>query len=117
MTVNVRFLYYRECPSYDMALALLHQVLAETQQDASIQVIEVTTEEEAQRLRFPGSPTIIIQDHDIAPPDPQARYALTCRAYQHEDGRITPLPSADMIRRALHLATQQVPNRPNIHTM
>ena len=32
---------------------------------------------------------------------PDAHYALTCRAYHHEDGRVSPLPSLAMLRRAL----------------
>lgn len=68
---------------------------------AQLKVIKVETEEEAQRLRFVGSPTILMNGQDIDPPSAGARYALTCRAYRLENGRISPLPSVNMIRRAL----------------
>src|SRR5918994_151928 len=41
-----------------------------------------------------------VDGQDIDPPG-DASYALTCRAYRLEDDRISPLPSKDMIRRAL----------------
>ena len=102
--MKVSFLYYEDCPSHDLALDRLRQVLAEEGIQAEIEVIKVETEEQAQRLRFIGSPTIRIDGQDIDPPPSDAHYALTCRAYRLEDGRISPLPSPDMIRRALRAA-------------
>jgi hypothetical protein len=99
--MNITFLYYEDCPSHDAALDRLRHVLAEEGVDTEIEIIKVETEEQAQRLRFIGSPTIRIGGQDIDPPQPDAYYALTCRAYRLEDGRISPLPSPDMIRRAL----------------
>jgi hypothetical protein len=96
----VSFLYYEECPSHDLALERLREVMDEEGIPGEVEVIKVETEDQARQLRFVGSPTIRVDGQDIDPPsDP--RYALTCRAYRLEDGRISPLPSKDMIRRAL----------------
>ncbi len=103
MSVNITFLYYEDCPSHDEALERLRQVMAEEGVDSEIEIIKVETDEQAQRLRFVGSPTILIDGRDIDPPPSDAYYALTCRAYRLEDGRISPLPSPDMMRRALRL--------------
>ncbi len=75
--------------------------------DAKIEVLKVEIPEEAERQRFFGSPTIQINDRDI---DPQSspHYALSCRAYRLEGGRISPLPSVEMIRRALRAAAKNV---------
>jgi hypothetical protein len=105
--LHVTFLYYEECPSHDVALDRLRQVIAEEGIEAEIEVIKVETDEQAQRLRFIGSPTILIEGRDIDPPPSNARYALTCRAYRLEDGRISPLPSPEMIRRALRAAASR----------
>jgi hypothetical protein len=99
--VKITFLYYEDCPSHDVALGRLRQVMSEEGIQAEVEIVKVETDEEAQRLRFVGSPTILINGQDIDPPLPDAYYALTCRAYRLEDGRISPLPSPDMIRRAL----------------
>ena len=100
--MNVTFFYYEGFPSHDVALERLRSVLAEEEVRTDIQIIKVETNEQAQQLQFIGSPTIRINGQAIVPPLPDTNYALTCRAYQLEDGRISPLPSPAMIRRALH---------------
>jgi hypothetical protein len=100
-SVEVAFLYYEDCPSHEMALERLRHVIAEEGVEAEIEIVKVETDTQAQQLRFVGSPTIRINGQDIDPPDPDAYYVLTCRAYRLEDGRISPLPSPEMIRRAL----------------
>jgi hypothetical protein len=106
--VHVSFLYYEECPSHDLALERLREVMAEEGIPSEVEVFKVETEEQARELRFVGSPTIRIDERDIDPPtDP--RYALTCRVYRLEENRISPLPSKDMIRRALRAPAR---NRP-----
>ncbi len=98
--LRVSFLYYEECPSHDLALERLREVMAEEGIPGEVEVIKVETEEQAHERRFIGSPTIRVYGRDIDPPN-DSRYALTCRPYRLEDGRISPLPSKDMIRRAL----------------
>ncbi len=99
--MRVSFLFYEDCPSHDLALERLREVLDERGIDANVEVVKVESEEQAQELRFVGSPTILLNGQDIDPPPPDSRYALTCRAYRLEDGRISPLPSPDTIRRAI----------------
>ena len=98
--MRVSFLYYEDCPSYDLALERLREVMAEESIPGEVEVIKVETEEQARELRFVGSPTIRVDGQDIDP-SRDFTYALTCRVYRLEDDRISPLPSKDMIRRAL----------------
>ena len=98
--MRVSFLYYEECPSHDLALERLREVMAEEGISREVEVIKVETEDQARELRFVGSPTIRVDGQDIDPPS-DSRYVLTCRAYRLEDERISPIPSKDMIRRAL----------------
>lgn len=99
--MHIQFLYYEDCPSHDVALERLNGVLAEQGVQAKVEVIKVETEAQAQLLRFVGSPTIRVDNQDIDPPPDNAAYNLTCRAYRLENGRISPLPSEEMIRNAL----------------
>jgi len=98
--LRVTFQYIDDCPSHEQALARLREVLNEESVTVEIDVIRVESDEQAKRLHFVGSPTILVNDVDI---DPQTNehYGLACRAYQLEDGRISPLPSKEMIRRAI----------------
>jgi hypothetical protein len=82
--------------------------MAEEGISREVEVIKVETEDQARELRFVGSPTIRLDGQDIDPPI-DSRYVLTCRAYRLEDGRISPLPSKNMIRRALRSVAK---NRP-----
>lgn len=106
--MRVSFLYYEECPSHDLALQRLREVMAEESIANEVEVIKVETEEQAHESHFVGSPTIRVDGQDIDPPS-DSRYALTCRVYHLEDDRISPLPSKDMIRRALRATVR---NRP-----
>jgi len=104
--VRVAFLFYEDCPSHELALERLREVLDEEDVDAEVEVVKVESEEQAQERYFVGSPTILLNGRDIDPPPPDSYYTLTCRAYRLEDGRISPLPSRGMIRRAIDAATK-----------
>ena len=109
LLMHVRFLFYEDCPSHEPALERLRGVLAEEGIDADVEVVEIESEEQAQELRFVGSPTILVNGRDIDPPPPHSHHGLSCRAYRLEDGRISPLPSRGMIRRAVDAAAKVEP--------
>lgn len=100
--MRIEYLFCEDCPSHEQGLERLQEVLSEEGVTAEVKQIRVGTEEEARRLRFVGSPTIRIDGVDIDPGiEKQEHYPLTCRIYRWEDGRISPLPSKEMIRQAL----------------
>ena len=104
--MELTFLYFEDCPSHDEALHRLREVMQEEGIESSIEIIKVETEEQAQEHRFVGSPTILVDGEDIVSPSPGTRHGLACRAYTLEDGRISPLPSYEMIRRAIRAALE-----------
>ncbi|MGD2039762.1 MAG: DUF2703 domain-containing protein [Anaerolineae bacterium] len=99
---QIDFLYWEECPSHPAARKLLQETMAELDLQVPVNEIEVLTDEDAERLAFPGSPTIRVNGADV---DPRGAAhmgtALTCRVYILEGERYSPLPSKDMIRQAL----------------
>jgi hypothetical protein len=99
--MDITFLYWEDCLSHEEALQRVRQVMAEEGIQAPVTLVKVETWEQAEQLRFIGSPTILVNGKDIQPPPPGAYYALTCRTYYLEDGRVSPLPSLALIRRAL----------------
>ena len=66
--MRIQFLYWEDCPSHEAAMERLQQVMAEENIDEAIESIDVETEEQAQALRFVGSPTILIDGEDVDPP-------------------------------------------------
>jgi hypothetical protein len=100
--LKIEFLYWEDCPSHPQAWKLLQEVMAELSIEAAVEQIEVVTDEDAERLAFPGSPTIRVNGTDIDPAGAsQMGTALTCRIYRLQDGRFSPVPSKEMIRQAL----------------
>ena len=98
---RVELLWWRECPSWERALAeLREEMLALGLDPASVEVREVATEEAAEREGFVGSPTIRIDGRDLQPPKDEPA-GLTCRVYRLRDGRHSPLPDRADVRDAL----------------
>jgi hypothetical protein len=99
----IQFLFWAECPSHEEALELLRKVLADAGRDPdSVEIVEVHTHDDAERLAFPGSPTIRVDGRDIdAAGAAAARPALTCRIYHLPDGRPSPVPSRRQLEEAL----------------
>jgi hypothetical protein len=102
---QVELFWWRECPSWERALAILHEEMEGAGLDPeSAQVTEIATEEAAERAGFPGSPTIRVDGRDIQPPDPEGPRGLTCRVYRRRDGSVSPLPDREDVREALENA-------------
>lgn len=99
----VSFLFSRECPSHEEGLALLRDAARDAAVELELDVVEVTSDAQAEDLRFPGSPTYRIGARDpFAPAAPGHAFQHdACRAYARPGGRIGPLPARDDLVAAL----------------
>ena len=99
----IEFLFWEECPSHVEALQLLRNVLADLGRgDEPVEILEVHTDGDVERLSFPGSPTIRVDGRDVDEAGAAAaRPALTCRIYHLPDGRPSPVPSRHQLEEAL----------------
>ncbi len=80
MTIEV--LYFEGCPHLEPTLSLAHEVLGELGLDTEVREVEVRTPEDAERLRFLGSPSVRVDWKDIEPgAASRTEYALSCRLY------------------------------------
>lgn len=87
------------CPNSGPALELFRQALAAEGKDTRrVTVREVTSEDEAEALRFHGSPSFIADGRDLFPA--ASAPALSCRVYRSEDS-MAGLPSAELLRAAV----------------
>jgi hypothetical protein len=98
--MKVEVLYFDGCPTYETATKTLQRVLAEEGMEAEVELIVVNTDEEARRLRFPGSPTIRVGGHDLFPAPEQKDWRLGCRVYATAEG-LRGSPTAEMLKDAL----------------
>ena len=94
--VNVTLQYFDGCPNWHMADERLKQALAACgHADAGVEYQRVETVEEAERLGFTGSPTVLVDGRDpfaVA----GARAGLACRVYATPDG-IAGSPNVDQL--------------------
>ncbi len=104
--IPIEFLYSEDCPSHERALQLLEDVLREEGVAAEIHTHLIETEDEAEMMRFPGSPTIRVNGIDIDD-NPSLPIGLACRAYRSPEGKISPLPPRDKIVWAIQKAARE----------
>ena len=102
--MKVELLWWEGCPSYPETLADLRRVLREGRVEAEVELVEVESDEQARRQRFPGSPTVRIDGEDALPPADGEPFSLTCRVYRLRDGRVSPTPDPEDLREAVRRA-------------
>jgi hypothetical protein len=102
--VEIEFLWWPECPSWERAREiLLEEMAAQGIDSGALSEREILEEETARREGFPGSPTIRIDGRDVADPG-RSPIGLTCRIYRLRDGRISALPDRADVAEALRAA-------------
>jgi ABC-2 type transport system permease protein len=98
--LRVELLYFEGCPGYGPAGKALEEALSRERLEAEVRLTSVSTEEEARRLRFPGSPTIRVGGRDLFPIGDRESWHLGCRVYRTPEG-MRGYPTPQMIREAL----------------
>jgi len=98
--VHVEVLYFEGCPTYIAATRTLREVLSELGVEAEVELVAVDSDEEAKRLRFPGSPTLRVDGRDLFAVPERSDWALGCRMYATPEG-LKGYPTREMIRDVL----------------
>lgn len=108
MTHDVQLLWFSDCANHPAARRMLEEVIADLAPGTPIGDVDATDPVTAERVRFPGSPTIRVDGRDIDPSyvDP-GDYTPRCRLYRTVSG-LKGLPERRWIEDALRDA---VPNR------
>jgi len=100
--VNVTLLYFDGCPNWHEAERRVRQALAVAGVPADVLILRrVGTAEEAERLAFRGSPTILIDGADPFA-EPSAPVGLACRVYRGPDG-VCGAPSVEDLTAAFRV--------------
>lgn len=83
--MRAQLLYFDGCPNWQETDQRLRQALAAAGLDVTPEYVKVDTPEDAERLRFRGSPTVLIDGADPFA-DAAAPVGLACRVFQTPDG-------------------------------
>ena len=93
----VELLYFEGCPNHHAARELVERIATEEGVVPDVRLVEVSSPEEAEALRFLGSPTIRVNGGDVEPgADERDAFMLACRVYRTE-ARLGGQPSGDWI--------------------
>jgi len=94
---HVQILYFEGCPNHGPTVDLAKQVIDELAVEAQVEEREVKPSDDAEALRFLGSPTVLVDGVDI---EPAARertdFGFSCRTYPGGG-----MPARDLLAAAL----------------
>ncbi len=99
--MDIALLYFDDCPNWKVAEERLAAIAAE-RADLEVTRHLVDTLEEAERVGFHGSPSILVNGVDVFA-EPDAGVGLSCRVYRTPDGP-AGAPTVEQLRAALTVA-------------
>ena len=80
--ITVEVLFFEGCPNHEPTLQLARAAVADLCVSAEVREVEVESPEDAETLRFLGSPSVRVNGRDIEPgAEDRAGFALSCRMY------------------------------------
>ncbi len=100
--VKVELLWFSGCPNWRDTDARLRQAMAEVDVSTEVLLVEVATPEDAERLRFRGSPTVLVDGADPFA-DEADPVGLSCRVFRTPHG-LHGAPTVEMLVSALRAA-------------
>ena len=98
--LRVELLAVEGCAHLERAQRDLDTVLRKGIIEVPIQLIYVSSQDDAEFLSFQGSPTIRINGEDVDP-RPELSIGLGCRMYRAPDGGLVGSPPIELIRAAV----------------
>ena len=105
--MKIELLYFEGCPNHEPAMKILRQALDSLGRQDRIDEIQVSTQSEAEAIRFVGSPSIRINGSDVEPWARAAKaFGLSCRTYVH-GSQHSGVPSRELVRGAIMEAIRE----------
>lgn len=98
--MRIELLYFTGCPSWQTGLSNLRSALREEGIAASVELVRVEDDAQADRLKFLGSPHFRVNGQDLWP-EVRDTFALSCRLYATPEG-MRGSPTIPMLRQQLH---------------
>jgi hypothetical protein len=100
-TRQVEVLVFEGCTNLEPALEHAREALTHANVLADLRVVRLESDDDAQRLRFLGSPTVRVDGVDVEPASLRREdFGLQCRVYEVA-GRYQETPPTDWIAAAL----------------
>jgi hypothetical protein len=89
----VEFQYFKSCPNASETLDILLELKNELDiDDSEIRIVQVPDLESAEKLRFQGSPTILVDGIDIYTGSRPEGFSYSCRIYSFDGEQTGIIP-------------------------
>lgn len=96
----VELLYFKGCPNVEAVRTLVQRVADDEAITPDLRLVEVAPED-AERLRFLGSPSVRVNGRDVEPgADEREAFVFACRVYRTPTG-FSGQPAREWVRAAL----------------
>lgn len=79
--VKIEIQYFTGCPNSEKAMEMVRRFVAESELQINYEEILVETQKDAEKYKFRGSPTILINGKDIVGLEESKTPSLSCRYY------------------------------------
>jgi hypothetical protein len=100
--IDIEIQYFDGCPNWQAVDSMVRSILDESGTSAEVRLTRVGGDDEAERLSFRGSPTVLINGADPWV-SRGAPVGFSCRVYRTEEG-LAGSPSASQLREAIESA-------------
>ncbi|MDA8202839.1 MAG: hypothetical protein M0Z49_08765 [Chloroflexi bacterium] len=104
--LRAELLYTLDCPHWERVRADLHAVLAQGAIETQIQLVLIGSQDDAEFLDFPGSPTVRLNGVDVVPPPPGTPPTTGCRLYPQPDGTLSGRIPVEVLAEAVRMHRQ-----------
>ena len=92
-------LYFDGCPNWELAEGRLRDALVALGAVDVVELVEVSSQEQAERLSFCGSPSVMVDGRELFA-EPGAGFGLVCRVYSTPTG-LAGAPTTEQLIAAL----------------
>ena len=99
MAIDITLQYFHGCPNWKIAEQDISVAIGNLGLDAEVRHQKIESHDEAERLHFRGSPTILVSGKDPFA-DENAPVGLSCRVYRTGEGQ-SGSPGIAALERAL----------------
>lgn len=97
----IELLYFDGCPNYEAFVPHLRELLERERIEEDVHLVRVESPEDAESMRFLGSPTLRIDGTDVEPGAAErSDYGLKCRLYRR-GGEVSGTPPDEWVLQAL----------------
>ena len=97
--MKIELLYFDDCPSWETGLENIEAALQEEGLSVSVEMVKVMDDDDAERLKFLGSPSFRVDGVELWPEEREI-YSLSCRVYPTTEG-VKGFPTVAILREQL----------------